>query len=442
MVASSQATMVSDASPLPAPAPQKPHIDFSLYGGAEAAGPAPKNAPGARRTVVLAGEFPQPARKEEDPSDFLWLLTEEPHRSRRKQILKDHPEVTKLMGHEPLTKWIVLGVVALQISAAYLLRNTHPLSLPFLAVAYAIGGTANHNLFLAIHEITHNLAFKGIKANKLLAIFANLPIGIPYSVMFKRYHIEHHKYMGEDGIDTDLPSRLEMLCLNNVAGKAFFATFQILFYALRPGFIRSQTLTPWHFLNIGVQIVFDLLLYWVAGPKALIYLVMSSFFAGSLHPCAGHFIAEHYVWDGLNQETYSYYGPLNVLAYNVGYHNEHHDFPSVAWTRLPALKALCPEYYDTLPSHPSWPMVTYNFIFDSNVGMWSRVKRGSGAGGGGGGGGVGGGGGGGGGGGDRRRMYRAGSGNKGGSRVRGSGDEGEMMGRSASNRSMCKKMMR
>jgi sphingolipid 4-desaturase/C4-monooxygenase len=59
----------------------------------------------------------------------------------------------------------------------------------------------------------------------------------------------------------------------------------------------------------------------------------------------------------------------------VGYHNEHHDFPSIPWTRLPALKALAPEYYDTLPSHPSWPMVTYNFIFDSNVGMWSRVKR-------------------------------------------------------------------
>lgn len=120
---------------------------------------------------------------------------------------------------------------------------------------------------------------------------------------------------------------------------------------------------------------------------------MSSFFAGSLHPCAGHFIAEHYLWDGMEQETFSYYGPLNVLAYNVsfmlewgvaslisshlqvGYHNEHHDFPSVAWTRLPALRALAPEFYDTIPSHPSWPMVIVNFIRDKEVGMFARAKR-------------------------------------------------------------------
>ena len=89
------------------------------------------------------------------------------------------------MGHEPLTKWVVLGVVATQIITAVLLRNTRPLSPLFIFVAYALGGTLNHNLFLAIHEITHNLAFKGIRANKALAMFANLPIGIPYAAAFK-----------------------------------------------------------------------------------------------------------------------------------------------------------------------------------------------------------------------------------------------------------------
>lgn len=89
------------------------------------------------------------------------------------------------MGHEPLTKWVVLGVVSVQVIAAVLLRNTRPTSPLFIFIAYALGGTLNHNLFLAIHEITHNLAFKGINANKALAIFANLPIGIPYCATFK-----------------------------------------------------------------------------------------------------------------------------------------------------------------------------------------------------------------------------------------------------------------
>ncbi|KZT08042.1 uncharacterized protein LAESUDRAFT_650305, partial [Laetiporus sulphureus 93-53] len=149
----------------------------------------------------------------------------------------------------------------------------------------------------------------------------------------------------------------------------------IFFYALRPGFVRTQRITQWHITNLIVQVVFDYVLVKTCGVRPLIYLLASSFFAGSLHPCAGHFIAEHYVWDGLLQETYSYYGPLNILAYNVGYHNEHHDFPSVAWTRLPALRALAPEFYDTLPSHPSWPMVTINFIRDPEVGIFARVKR-------------------------------------------------------------------
>ncbi|EIN08936.1 dihydroceramide delta(4)-desaturase [Punctularia strigosozonata HHB-11173 SS5] len=352
--------------------------DFSLYGGAESLTEGkPHRAP--RRTVVVRPtqqddgvSHPAPPQ---DPTDFLWLMTEEPHRSRRMAIMKAHPEVTKLMGHEPLTKYVVTAVVSLQLTCAYLLRHTHPLSCKFLLCAYAIGGTANHNLFLAIHEITHNLAFRGVRANKALAVFANLPIGIPYAAAFKKYHIEHHKNLGEDGIDTDLPTRLELLLLNNVLGKTFFATFQILFYALRPTFVRAQTLTRWHLLNLFSQLTFDYLLVSALGWTPLAYLIMSSFFAGSLHPCAGHFIAEHYLWDGLAQETYSYYGPLNALAYNVGYHNEHHDFPSVPWTRLPALRALAPEFYDTIPSHPSWPMVIVNFIRDADVGIFARAKR-------------------------------------------------------------------
>ena len=89
------------------------------------------------------------------------------------------------MGYEPLTKYLVLLVVATQVAIASLFSHTSPFSWKFILTAYVVGGTLNQNLFLAIHEITHNLAYKSINANKALAAFANLPIGIPYFAAFK-----------------------------------------------------------------------------------------------------------------------------------------------------------------------------------------------------------------------------------------------------------------
>jgi sphingolipid 4-desaturase/C4-monooxygenase len=289
-----------------------------------------------------------------------------------------------------LTKYLVLAVVALQIGLAYALRATPFWSWKFWAVAYVFGATSNQNLFLAIHEISHNLAFRSPLANRLLAIFANLPIGLPYSASFRPYHLTHHKSLGVDGLDTDLPTALEAFVFDSILGKAFFCTFQILFYAVRPITVYRVPFTWIHWVNLVTQLVFDYVLLRYVGTQALVYLIFSSFLAGSLHPLAGHFIAEHYVYetvtpqqrDPTNQiplpETFSYYGPLNVLAYNVGLHNEHHDFPAIPWTRLPRLRALAKEFYDDLPQHRSWTYVIWQFIWDDNVGLNCRVKRKSG----------------------------------------------------------------
>jgi sphingolipid delta-4 desaturase len=146
--------------------------------------------------------------------DFFWTYTEEPHRTRRLAIIKAHPEVclaaswqsqldrtnmllisqvTKLCGPEPLTKYVVAGVVALQLLLAHMLRDTPFWSWKFWAVAYVFGATCNQNLFLAIHEISHNLAFRSPTANRLFAIFANLPIAVPYSASFRVSVLLHFK---------------------------------------------------------------------------------------------------------------------------------------------------------------------------------------------------------------------------------------------------------
>jgi sphingolipid delta-4 desaturase len=75
------------------------------------------------------------------------------------------------------------------------------------------------------------------------------------------------------------------------------------------------------------------------------------------------------------QETYSYYGTLNGVSFNVGYHNEHHDFPSIPWNRLPELKKMAPSYYDSLKSHQSWTKLFFRFLFDNNITLYSRTLR-------------------------------------------------------------------
>jgi len=306
--------------------------------------------------------------------DFIWSNKAEPHKIRNKQILKAHPEVRKLMGPEPLTKYIVACLVIFQIGMGIYMKDKSFWSWPFWAIAYVIGATATQAIFLAIHEVTHMLAFKTFHYNKLLCLFANLPIAIPYSAAFHGYHIEHHKYQGHDGIDTDVPTRIEGVLFTNVFMKTLFCVNQILFYALRPMAVKRQTFTKWHAINWFTVFGFDCIIYMLYGWEPILYWILSDYLAGSLHPCAGHFIAEHYVFvEGY--ETYSYYGILNKLCFNVGYHNEHHDFPNIPWTRLPTLRSIANEFYDHLPQHTSWVNVLWEFITNPSITCKNRIKR-------------------------------------------------------------------
>ena len=112
------------------------------------------------------------------------------------QILKKHPEINALMGPCPWTKYQVALVVSMQLGMCYAASQmSWALLVP---VAYALGGAANCNLQLAMHEISHNLAFKGttrvgMVCNRLLSLVANLPLGIPAAISFRKYHLEHHR---------------------------------------------------------------------------------------------------------------------------------------------------------------------------------------------------------------------------------------------------------
>jgi sphingolipid delta-4 desaturase len=332
---------------------------------------------------------------------FYWSKMQEPHAVRKMDILSKYPEMKKLMGPHPANIIGPIVTVALQLTMAYLVRDLD-WKWWFLAT-YVVSGTANHSLTLAMHELSHNLAFKKPNANKLFSLFANLPLGLPSAITFRKYHLEHHRYQGEDGVDVDIPTELEAKIFRGMFMKLLYVILQPLFYSLRPLFINPKPISMWEVANMITAISFDLLIYKTLGLKSLLYFLCGSLLGLGLHPCAGHFISEHYVYffkhkpvrenvDGLSkkdqqtlsehllckdvpQETHSYYGPLNFVSYNVGCHNEHHDFPNIPSARLNKVREIAPEYYYNLYYYTSWTWVLVDFILRGEISPSNRVKR-------------------------------------------------------------------
>lgn len=292
-------------------------------------------------------------------------------------ILEKHPEIKRLMGHDPLLKYYISALVIFNLVSSYYISKVLDLSYFWTTVlAYFFGGVINHSILLAIHETSHNFIFGQSRplANRLFGIWANLPIIFPMSISFKKYHIEHHRYLALEGYDVDLPTEWEAKFFHNAFTKALWLILQPVFYSLRPFIVRPMPTSKLEILNVVIQLAFDVLLVYFCGFKALYYLMIGVLLSMGLHPMASHFIAEHYMFDR-GVETYSYYGPLNYLTWNVGYHMEHHDFPYVPGSRLPEVRRIASEFYESLPQHKSLLDVFWEFLFNPECGPYGRVKR-------------------------------------------------------------------
>jgi sphingolipid delta-4 desaturase len=295
-----------------------------------------------------------------------------PNQNRRKAIVKAHPEVKKLFGPDPQTKYTVFFAYLLQLFSLHLLQGASWYT--WIFCCYTLSGTINHGLTLAMHEASHGLMGKGVTWNKIYGIFANLPMGIPAAISFKRYHMEHHRFQGEDIMDVDIPCDLEGWFFCSRPRKVLWAFLQPFFYSLRPMFVNPKEPTSWEFINYAATICFDSAIYYYFGLSGVLYLACGTLLGMGIHPAAGHFISEHYVMHK-DQETYSYYGPLNWFTFHVGYHNEHHDFPFVTGKNLSKVRALAPEFFDDIPHYHSWVKVIYDYIMDDGISPYSRVKR-------------------------------------------------------------------
>lgn len=307
--------------------------------------------------------------------DFLRTDLPQDHPQRARTILADHPEVRTLFGRNAWTTGIVLSVVVLQLAIAFLLRDAWWLWI--VLAAYGVGAFASHALFVCNHEAAHNLVLPKQWQNLALGIVGDVPLVFPSAVTFRRFHLVHHAHMGEYDLDGDIATRSEARVVGSSTWrKALWVLLLGFSQGARPLHVTGVAARDqaWVVANFVVIIAVDVAIVVLLGPWALAYLVLSTVFALGLHPVGGRWIQEHFVTRP-GQETYSYYGPLNALSLNVGYHNEHHDFAGIPWMRLPRLTRLAPEMYDSLASYRSWSGILLRFIRDPALTLYSRITR-------------------------------------------------------------------
>ena len=290
-------------------------------------------------------------------------------------MLAAHPELRELAGPTPSTALWILTLVVAQLSLAVLVGSRSWMI--WVPVAYLMGATIDHALWALIHDTCHNLVFRWRTGNRWAAILANLPLVVPGAISFGKYHLLHHRHMGDLEFDAGIPGPTEAKIIGRsgllkaiwIAGTIFVQGI------VRPSRMKKITLLDgWTIVNAAIQIAAMALLVYLAGWAPLKYLLFSTVFAIGLHPLGARWVQEHFAL-APDQETYSYYGPLNRVSFNVGYHNEHHDIGNVAWSKLPQIRRAAPEFYDGLQSYSSWTTLLVRFVRDSNITLYNAIVR-------------------------------------------------------------------
>jgi len=305
--------------------------------------------------------------------NYSWTSQPSFHLERRRQLIKKYgKQIEELSKPNPWTSLIIAMLVGGQFVVA-----SYASALPWWGIllsSYLFGAFIQHALYVLIHECCHNLIFKGRWPNKIMGLLCDLPLTIPSALAFRKYHMYHHRHLGDIELDPDVTEMREAQWIGNSRWRKFlWITFFMFSQAVRPSKMHSVKLwNSWIVTNIIVVALVNIAIVAFLGWSSLIYLAFSTFFGLGLHPLGGRWIQEHYVTRP-GQETYSYYGPLNLVTFNMGFHNEHHDLMNIPWNNLPKLKKLAPEFYEPLKSCKSWTWVLFNFIWNKDMSPFSRI---------------------------------------------------------------------
>lgn len=299
------------------------------------------------------------------------------HNEMRRQALRLNPTLRSLSGPFAWSALALPVLIGLHLTVAWLVSEA-PLWIIF-AAAFVPGQLLIHAMGALLHETAHRLVFRRNPAKLCFDLL--LEMGMTTygrQLTYQHEHLtSHHPHIGNyerdyEHEDLCAVQARQMLKASNPRLQRFATLLTLAIHAMPLGPIIGDLLLPrinqrlsgfpvydpvrkvgatrppaWEFrLFVAASVVSNLAVLALFGPWALLYQIWSvSLFVGKLGVWnLGQSLSEHEGADSVNP-TQSHYGPINLLLFNTGYHNEHHTFPSVAWTRLPAIKAGAPELF-------------------------------------------------------------------------------------------------
>jgi sphingolipid delta-4 desaturase len=244
-----------------------------------------------------------------------------------------------------------------------------------LLSAVCVGAFIVHRLNVIIHECAHNLVFRPTSLNKALAIFANLPEMVPAAIGFRHFHLLHHRFAGQPGLDADIAPTWEARLVGRAAWRKLLWLLAMPFVYTVAHPLQVQRRLPidfWFTANVVLVLAAAAIVVLLAGWTGFAYLALSSYFAVGPHPTGAHILQEHIIFGGC-YETSSYYGPINAISGNIGFHVEHHDFTNVPGCRIADLHRMASTYYRERFFHRSRLQSLWRFVTDRRIGLDSRV---------------------------------------------------------------------
>jgi fatty acid desaturase len=257
------------------------------------------------------------------------------------------PGSGRIFAHSVRDLWLVmvsvLGTAALLVSGIGY-PSIGPAGLILLFVAQAFLICTNYQC--VAHNFTHNELFVSSTLNFLFSMQNSLALGFPQSI-FKQHHLNHHRFnnraFADDGVTVADMSSLYR-------------------YATDPadpeGFLRYSLLSPLRadiLVYAGHAIRRGLLARLIA-ESALIILTMIAMLATDWRYLVFYYVPLIYVGhvltyaegyfehnkavpgDKMRNAASCYGRSYNMLWFNNGYHQEHHCYPQVHWTEIPAMR--------------------------------------------------------------------------------------------------------